>query len=506
MKVIASILFVLFAGVNIASAQSVADNEYKLKNYFWYSTNNSSALSFTQNDIDGQLALSYDFMDGSYHLQQQAKGHHDVSLHTDGSAKLGNFFLWGAFTFQNKFENGSKFNVINYEVEDDMPFFVADTMSSAWTKQAYLMSFKLASPILWEKVCFGLKLDYDTKVGAKQKDPRSTTYDRFVSVYPSVTVSLGKHLIGTYFEYTNEFERSEPGNENYRKSQVVYLSRGLGNGQVSKVGDNDGLNTFLINASSYGGGVQYGFKGATAEIFTEFSFLHEGKNTTQTPSLPKPMGRIKRNIINADINGAFGEKRNHLAGLGANMRLTKGIVPEVRLNTTAFQQNWDVIIENEMSNYSRMAAWASYEYQTTKLGHYDWSVGLNTRFSMRNDSYLSPTNSFNSTNIDINLFGGKQFIKKNHSFTISADAEYGLSLGSSFIYMGEAKTLPLARMYMLDSELLNSDNIKVGARFIYGFKGKALNYNFDISAAYIRAFALTPLDRIAAKLTASISF
>lgn len=495
----------LFAGMDNAGAQSIADNEYKLKNYFWYSTNNAAALSMTAIDIDGRLELSYNFENGEFHSPQTPEGVNDISLHTDGLAKVGGFVVWGDFKFQNRFEKGSMYNVLNYEIEEDIPFFVADTFACAWNKQAYLMSFKIASPVLWDRVGFGLKLDYDAKVGAKQKDPRGETYDRYVRIYPSIGINLGNQILGVYATYINELERTKPTNENYRKTQMVFISNGLGNGLVGKVGGNDGLQIFLLNANTYGGGLQYELVNPALDFYGELSFLQTSKKSVQNPELPKPMGRIVRNQINADFKAAFGENRNHLAHLGGEVKLTQGIEYLLKLNTTAFQQSWDVLGENNMSNFNKIYANAGYDYQVVKSGRFDWSAGVDGDFTMRDYSYLAPANSFSSTNVDLGIHGAKQFVKNANSVLLSLDAGYGLSLGSDFIYLGQAKTAALAELYRKEAALLSDDNIKGGVRVAYGYQGRALHYNLDLKASYVRALSLS-VDKIVASLTASITF
>lgn len=504
MKKITLILSALCAGAICAGAQSIADNEYRLRNNFWFGTDNASALAEHYRGIKNDLSLSYDFENGDYHLQQNPASLNDISLNASGVGKVGGFVLWGGFSFHNRFEQGAKYNVLNYTPEEDMPYFVADTFASGWNKQAYLMSVKLASPVLWNRVSFGVKIDYDAKVGAKQKDPRSETYDRYVAVYPSATIALGAHILGVYALYDNQFERTDPTNANLRETQKVYISNGLGEGLVGKVGDNDGLDTFFYRGWNAGGALQYGFSLPSARLYTELRYSYGTKTSTQKPSLPKPMGKIIRNELSFDLKGRFASQ--HLVNLGATMRMTSGIEYLLKLNTTAFEQNWDIIAENPMSSFNRLDAHAGYEFQNALPGgRYDWSAGVDADFTMRDYSYLSPTAHLGSTGTLLSAKAAKQFVKGAHSFLVGLNGGYNLSFGSEYLYTGPDKTAALQKMYIDDAILLGSNYYKFGARLAYALSSGNLHYNFDLRAAYLRA-PQPQLGRVTASLTASLLF
>ena len=324
------------------SDKTLADSELNLRNNFWFSTNNAAALSIRPADVLGDLSLSYMHEGGGLHLQQDPQSLNDVTVHTSGFGKVGDFSLWGDFSFQNRFEQGVRHNSIRYEIEEDMPYYFVDTFASGWNKQAYLMSMKVASPVYWDRVSFGLEAIYNSRVGGKQKDPRCETYKYDVSVYPSAAVILGKSTVGLFGFYTHGFERSEPGVENYRKSQRVYITRGLGEGKIGKVGDNDGLKTYYYKKDEFGGGLQYNFTSPGADLFAEAVCSVTGDGAFQQPKLPEPMGRIERTTVSGDLQGLFGRSRAHRVSLGGVMKMTTGFEPLLNLNTTSSEQNWEL--------------------------------------------------------------------------------------------------------------------------------------------------------------------
>lgn len=504
MKRFTLIIAVLGLGAISAGAQNLADSESNIRNSFWFGSNNAAAMSVRPVDFAKDLKLNYNSESGGLHLQQNPESLNDVSLHTRGDAKVGGFTVQGEFTFQNRFEKGTQYNAIRYEIDEAMPYYVADTCASGWNKQAYLMSVKLASPQYWDLLTFGVKLDYNARVGAKQKDPRCATYKHDVAIIPSATLSFGKNIIGLYGSYTNGFERSVPTNENYRKDQMVFITTGLGEGKVAMVGGNDGLGTIYYRKHIIGAGLEYNHTGDNADLFAELTYANTMEAGFEKPGMPKPMGRINRNTIGAEFGGLFGSSRSHKAELGATVGLTDGTEMILKRDDTPGNPHWEVLAENLMSSFTRIEAHAGYDYMSRKDdGHYDWSVGGNAEFSMRNYSYLIPANSFNATGILMTANGGKQFVKGNSAVLLKAEAGYNLSLGGEYIYSGGTKTALIQKLYVKDIAILNSNYILFGGRASYSINTGRFCYNFDLSARYLKA---ADCGRLIANLSAGILF
>jgi len=488
------------------SDRTIADSEFSLRNNFWFKTDNAASLSIRPADVLGDLSLGYQHGSGSLHVQQDPQSLHDVTVHTSGFGKVGEFSLWGDFSFQNRFEQGVRHNSIRYEIEEDMPYYIVDTFSSGWTKQAYLMSMKVASPVCWDRVSFGLEAIYNSMVGGKQKDPRCATYKYDVSIYPSAAIILGRSTLGVFGFYRHGFERSIPTNENYRKTQKVYITFGLGEGIIGKVGDNDGIKTFYYSTDEFGGGLEYELAASGAEIFAELVYKRTAEGAFQQPALPKPMGRIERNAVSADLQGLFGEDRAHKLSLAGTMALTTGYVPLLTLNTTAFEQNWDVVAENPMTSFMRIKAKAGYEYASGRRnGHFDWSAGAGADFSMRDYSYVSPADLFNEMGVLFSANGAKQFVLGRSAVLLRAEGGYHQSLGGQYVFAGGDKTAAVADMYYKDIAILTGNYIMAGGRVNYSIKAKKVQYDFDLSARYLRATG-SGLDRIFAQFTAGILF
>ena len=417
----------------------------------WFSTSNAAALAVDTLAQYGTLEMRYNGGSGDLRKQQTAQSFNDVSFYTDGAAKIGGFRLWGDFEFQNNFEKGSRYNTILYEVFEDMPYYAVDTAASGWTKQAYLMSAKVSSPVLWDHVSFGLGVRYDTKVGAKQKDPRCEVYKYDVSVFPSVAAVFGSNTVGLYGVYTHGFERSVPGNENYRKSQMVFLSKGLGEGILTKVGDNDGLKTCYYKANTFGGGLQYGYKGGF-NLLADLGFTMTKQVGEQNPMLPKSLGNIERINVTADVRAEFGSERQHSVGLQGLLRSTNGIELLQSLSTEAFNQSWVTIGENAMTLFNYVDAGLSYDFfggRNAATG-YSWNAGADLAFTMRDYSYSLPEATLDASSLLATVRGAKQLTFSETTLLLGAKAGYNVGLGGEYIYNNGTKTQWLQDFYRSD--------------------------------------------------------
>ena len=188
--------------------------ETAIRNSLWYGSSSAAGLAFKPYGIFSTLNINYDGGFGEYRKIGTGKSGSEISVGTSGAAYIGKFLTTGGFSFRNIFEHDALYNVLMYELEDNMPYYPVDEKSSGWNKQEYLLNAGLSSPVLWNRVSFGVKVDYTTKVGAKQLDPRGETYKYGIKVTPSVAVRLGQSLLGLSGTYTNGFERATVSNNN----------------------------------------------------------------------------------------------------------------------------------------------------------------------------------------------------------------------------------------------------------------------------------------------------
>nr|MCR5003330.1 hypothetical protein [Bacteroidales bacterium] len=333
----------LCLGVASAQAQAIyspALSETNFRNNLWFNSENAAAMAFRPLEKYSDLDLSFKTDEGEFRRQTEANSSNDIGIHTSGNSKIGQFNIWGEFSFNNIFERDLAYNASLFEIPEDFPFFLADTVSSRWNKQVYGMRTKISSPVLWDKVSFGAEIGYETKVGAKQRDPRTTTYKYAVDVTPSAIWKISdSHALGINGYFLKSFERSEPTNVDGRYNQKVYLCRGLGMATTGTVGGNNGLGVFYYKGLDYGAGLQYNYTSGI-DILAEVTYKNRKMDVYEQPTLPKRRGTTKGSVIDGHIQMLFGENNSDKVDAKVHYRTTGGYEQEQTYVQELRNQHW----------------------------------------------------------------------------------------------------------------------------------------------------------------------
>lgn len=474
---------------NINSQVLLENNE---RNSLWMESDNVAGLAFRPFGMYAGLNLNYGGQFGTFRPQQEASARNDISLGTEGSTMLGKFLVWGSFSFNNRFERGVRYNAMSYEIEQGMPYYVVDTASSPWVKQEYVLRAKLASPVLWNRVSFGLGVDYTTKVGAKQRDPVCETYKYGIRLVPSVTVRLSDgHWLGLNGLYCNGYEMSDPSLNNFSKTQRVYISRGLGEAYTHKVGDNDGLDNSFFSTSIYGGGLQYGYKGL-AELIADINYSHKSEMMRNKPKQPRIFGEIAQNVIEGRIEILFGNSFSDKFWLNGSYLSSKGTEYTQSFNSAADKQLWETLSTVEMSSYSYAHATLGYDHQfgASDPRGYSWDVGVLCSFEHAGESYYLPESVYRYTNLAAEVFGAKQFKFKSSALLLKLRAGYSLPLAGEYAFNGLHPEYPTVDLYTADFAFHNSDFVKVGGVLSYTYNLKKVNLSFNLNADWFKPTAM----------------
>ena len=489
------------AGGSDGKISSTALKETEIRNSLWLGSSSAAGLAFKPYRIFNTLNLGYDGAYGEYRGLGEGKSSTEVSLNTEGAAYLGKFLVTGDFSFKNTFDKDALYNVLLYQLEDNMPYFPVDNHSSGWKRQSYELGAGLTSPILWDRVSFGIDLEYFTKVGAKQLDPRAETYKYGIQLRPSVTVRLGESLLGLSALYFDGFERSEPSNNNNWEDQKIWYSRGLGESTQGKVGGNDGLKDCFWRTGKFGGALQYSWSDA---VFAELGYTFKQTDAKENPELPKRLGSTKEHAVSLDAAWIFGRDKSDKLALDALFSLTDGIEYIQKLNTVAFQQEWLVISTNAMSSYTDIRAALRYDhlFGAADPRGYDWKVGAEASFRMFDQSYLSPASTSNAMRAYAGVNADKQFKFKNSALLAGADCGYAAGFGDGYTCLN-AKAYETPKAAMADqSDYLNASLIKAGVRLDWTVEGSGkANWVLGARASYLKPVSLDK-DRLA--ITASL--
>lgn len=479
--------------------------ETAIRNSLWYGSSSAAGLSFKPYRLFSTLDLSYDGGFGEYRKIGSGEKKSEISVGTSGGAYIGKFLATGGFSFRNIFEHDALYNVLMYELEDNMPYYPVDDKSSGWNRQEYLLNAGLSSPVLWDRVSFGVKVDYTTKVGAKQLDPRGETYKYSIKVTPSVAVLLGQSLLGISGTYTDGFERGTVSNNNPWEDPKVWQHRGLGESTQNKVGGNDGMKTHIYRTNKYEAALQYSLGEV---LFIEAGFGHRTTLGRENPKLPKRLGSIKENDITFDAAWFFGKDKSNKLALNVLYSATDGIEYVQKLNTTAYQQEWMVLNENEMTTFTGINASVGYDHLFGASDHegYNWRVGGEARLEMFNQSYLSPASTSDAMRIYGGVLADRHFKMRKSSLLVGLHAGYALGLGDGYTCLS-GKVYPAPAAMMKDqNDWLNASYIKAGGRIDWTVSsGRRVNWVLGGKASYIGASELDK-NRIICSATFGILF
>ena len=478
------------AGEPSAIHRNTALKETAERNALWARSTSAAGLAFTPYGIFNSLDLSYDGGFGEFRKNGVGKTTSEISLNTSGSAYIGKFLARGGFSFRNIFDRDALYNVLMYELEDNMPYYPIDDKSSGWNRQEYLLNAGLSSPVLWDRVAFGLKFDYTTKVGAKQLDPRGETYRYSVKVTPSVAVRLGKSILGVSGFYSNGFERAEVSNNNNWEDPKVWEHRGLGESTQNKVGGNDGMKAHTYRTHRYGGALQY----SLGEIlFIEAGFARRTTLGIENPELPKKLGSISENDITLDAAWLFGKDKSNKLSVDADVCLTDGIEYVQKLNTAAYQQEWMVLSTNEMSSFTGISARLGYDhlFGASDPRGYSWKVGAEASFDLFDQSYLSPASASDAMRAYGGVLADKHFRMRKSSLVLGLHAGYAAGLGAGYNCLS-TKIYDTPKAMLNDqADWLNASFLKAGGRVDWTIReGRKVSWTLGARADYMRAFAL----------------
>lgn len=493
------------AGGPAETHRNTALKETAERNALWAGSSSAAGLAFSPYGIFNSLDLRYDGGFGEFRKNGAGKTSSEISLNTSGAAYIGKFLATGGFSFRNIFDRDALYNVLMYELEDNMPYYPIDDKSSGWNRQEYLLNAGLSSPVLWNRVSFGIKFDYTTKVGAKQLDPRGETYKYSVKLTPSVAVRLGKSILGLSGFYTNGFERAEVSNNNNWENPKVWEHRGLGESTQNKVGGNDGMKTHTYRTHRYGGALQYSLGKI---LFIEAGFRHRTTLGIENPALPKKLGSVSENGITLNAAWLFGKNSSDKLSLDADVSLTDGIEYVQKLNTAAYQQEWTVLSTNEMSSFTGVSARLGYDhlFGASDPGGYSWKVGAEASFDLFSQSYLSPASTSDAMRAYGGVLADKHFRMRKSSLLIGLHAGYAAGFGSGYNCLSTKIYEAPKAMLNDQADWLNASFLKAGGQVDWTIhEGRKVSWVLGAKAEYMRAFALGK-DRIVCSASFGILF
>lgn len=494
--------------------QNVVTEEGNFRQALWFGSDNVAGLAFSPLYKYNDLSLSYDGSFGSFSPAQKSKSSNAVELNAEGSYKLGGFWLWGKFGFNNIFDKGARFNAIRYEVPENNHFIFADENESPWNRQEYALSVKAASPVLWNCTSFGLGVDYQTKVGAKQFDPRCEVYKYKLELTPSVVVGFGggsRIGVDGYFRYDKE--RSIPSINNAMWDHSVFICNGLGEYLLGKIGGNDGLKTSIYKSYEYGAGLQYAYQNDIS-LLLNLNYHLKKEDETNKIEKPKPMGSIKENIIDGDFQIIFGEFQSNKFKLDGLYSSTNAMEHVLRDINELRNQRWEIVHSSITSRINYLRAALSYDhlFGNDDPRGYSWKVAAKAQFESRSDTYLNTGSFFKASSAFAELEGAGHFKFKSSSLLVGVNFRYNMGLSGDYFYGGAKKDSELQNLYLWDLAYYKTSYLKPGLSLAYTLNSRKVNYKFCLSGDYYKplnfdkALSEARVDKLVAKFSFGIIF
>lgn len=337
-------------------------------------------------------------------------------------------------------DKGTQYNTLVYDPSDELFLYgVADTTVSNWKRQAYLMEFKAAAPIVKDRLSAGLQLSYTDKIASKQNDPRSESFNYHIELYPSLTWRFAEaHVLGLAGFYSNAMERSVPTLSDTEFNRTVYMLRGLGNYNLESVGSG-GVQTMFFRINSAGGYLQYSW-GSSA--FVQAGMKYSISELTHSATLPRPLGQSA--IMDFFSDGSFMilGKDIHKLSYSALYRSTSGT--EYSTKTVA-GEGWQIADKSVMSNYSTFDASARYDCFLMDGGNdWKWNISADAEFAMKSDMYLAPVSEYRWSQASANLSAIRNFKLRGSSIKAGISLSSIIGLGGAYSYSGAHPDSPLA--------------------------------------------------------------
>ncbi len=409
-------ILLLFCG-SAASAQEERDmtspaalERLKDDNLWTFHSSNAAGTTLEQARHYASVWGAYKRSQGDFSRPQAGTATNDINLGTEGGGMLGGVYLWGSFNYSRDKIMGTYFNASLADPFRRMPYYVADGAESDWVNQYYDLKARVAFPRLWDRVIFGLNVDYRNTLAAKQVDIRTETYYYTFNLRPSAIVTLGGgHNIGLTFEYFNQREDAELTLSNLERPCPYYMMKGLGY-YDSAIGGH--YVSRFYNGNSVGGELQYNYHGAF-DVLLSGGFARRVEDVSSTISEnPQMAGSVAENSVKAGALFSMqgGRGNTHSVRLDYLDRSMDGIEYVQYYDTGSESQDYVTSGLVVRSNYGATDMRLNYDYRVNRGAEYNWRAGLTLDYQSTDDIYYLPYPS--TTERIANVRGGVYF-KKN---------------------------------------------------------------------------------------------
>lgn len=405
----------------------------------WFNAPNAAGLALDQMHGYNRFSLGYDINDGGFKFQQAGEKEQNRYFNTEGVLDLGAAVLYGDFAYEDKVFEGTRFNTSLLDPFRGIPaYYVADRNVSDWLVRANSLNFKAASPFFGDRFAIGVSGNYKSMSGAKQADPRGTTYYIQYAVAPGVAIKLNQNnYIGLHMIYAGLSERISIGNSDSQTSQDGYILAGLGNFSIGSIGSFGSISTYANTSNLLGGGLQYGFYG-NVHFLISGEYNYKVEDVIITPITPKYLGSTRDQRYVAKAQLATTGDNLHRATLGYDYDYLDGIQ---YVQEQDEGQAWYIATGTVRLNNKHTQIYVNYDFFKCEGISYTWKAGAFVRYSDMKQVFYIPHSHLNAENL---TFGADfKFNFPSNAcgcswLLVGLNVGYNANLSGEYVYGGVA--------------------------------------------------------------------
>lgn len=459
-----------------AQGFSAAGTEWLKEQRLWFQSQNAAGSIFDDTQNYSNVELNYQNENGTFTRPQKGYKEQTVGVSSEGFLNLKDALVWGSFSFsqENKYDAG--YNASITDPYRGMPYYIVDNgYLSDWRNQYYDLRFRVATPLYWDKLAFGLSGVYQASLAAKQRDPRVDTRFYTLELVPGLTYAINdRHHVGANFIYASIKEDSRMSTVNSYVYQTYYALYGLG---VATVDIGSGRTTNYYG-DKLGAALQYQYVTPRLNLLIEGTYTKKAEIAEISYTSPRKHGAVDDQVFQVGLNlQTRGGTLTHILKLDYTYRDIDGIQYINQYDNSISQTGWMELYHNIRSTYKTQQANATYSIVKPQDTEYNWRVDLSIAYESQNDEYILPNSTKDHKNLYMQLGGKKNFILKEkltRRLLVAAHAGYNNNLSGSYVYGGQhADYITVTELETEDENYLTSDYYMLGISAAYSQQIKA---------------------------------
>jgi hypothetical protein len=459
----------------IQENQSPFKMQYFKESEYHLSTNNASGLSYGTMKSYSDVNLTYNFLKGDFRRAQQANLSNNYLFSAEGAITMNKYYLIGGFNFKESFEKDLHYTSI-LDSYRGTPYIIADSTGGNWKKQTYDMWVKIASPVYFSLISFGLDGKLAVGRGAKNIDPRPQANSNSIQVAPSFTLNKRNHSLGADFTYRRFRENSNIILYDTGNPQKIYLLKGMGQYTYDVFSTNERERKY--SGDGFGGGAQYGYQSEQIKIFLDGTYENYVEDVNDIENnKPRQRGRLYETNwagnLHVDIyNKRKTIKQTLLAGYNDTKRSGREIIQV--FNSSSEVNAWVTDSEAPCRSVTSQKEWNAgynlYLLDKTETS-YKWRFSLNGNLNDYSDEYavMNSFLKFKSSTVSVNALRNFN-IKESHLLQVGLGGSYRSTWNKKFEYTPREtadKTIENG-LVNNDASILTQNYYQLQANVLYG--------------------------------------